>query len=614
MKSTSSKKRAGIGKEKNLTDLIVGLDEREIQRVAACAVLMLDAPRLDQLYRKLGKETGGSLRRILETHRKAATGSSPVLSKAKVAGLWERAWSEWEACIMESVDEEGKYVIQEHHWEAPYLSIYDLARDLEPIAARMRKLLKRVWDNNVDPNFSFVETLTSAVEEIGSGLPDWMDSSLENEGLDLGPEVTRCLLEWEWLVTSAEKGSAFQFAEKIRNLEESAKYLNCDGKTLTKFIFGLGDADQMDILQGMINGIGAPQWEKELGSTYSAWFNIYQQLCKRVDRPRYLKNCRKNIAKKWELALPILKDLLARKEFQEAIPIIKEGVGALLRMEKGQAWDPRTELLVCHSSIRYSAKHTPSPVPLLNGWLKVTKELGQDDMACALELQIIIYKKWSDWDSVLAAFRKVESSRFTSLCEQLFTEWRTLVVDESVGSFYYEGEVPESTWIHSLVDAGRAKSGGASLFRRGVKQWMEELEQTSAALKKAHGALVVLTLDLDEKSQLRKTAPTLHKLISSSGKHPSSVMASRRRYLNRFKASSLTSDVIRFWKRNIAHWVPDPAQAGSSYESCADWLAATLEMAPGTYKKIAKDWAVTHRRRRNLWKALKKRGLSAVGE
>ena len=70
------------------------------------------------------------------------------------------------------------------------------------------------------------------------------------------------------------------------------------------------------------------------------------------------------------------------------------------------------------------------------------------------------------------------------------------------------------------------------------------------------------------------------------------------------------AEVLEFWKRNAASLVPDPAQTrGSSYTDCAEWLAVVHELDRQAYIRILQDWSQRHRRRRNLWQALKERRL-----
>jgi hypothetical protein len=116
-----------------------GLSQEEIQRVLASALLALDERGRDRLLTRLGAETGATLRRLLASRGRTRTKAPPAPGSAKIREEWDKAWSEWEACVAESGDEDGRYVVREHHWEEPYLDGSSLAQDLEPLAARMRK-------------------------------------------------------------------------------------------------------------------------------------------------------------------------------------------------------------------------------------------------------------------------------------------------------------------------------------------------------------------------------------------------------------------------------------------------------------------------------------------
>ena len=108
---------------------------------------------LDRLVARLGEETGRTLRRLLAPRGRSRTTAQPSPGSAKIREEWEKAWDEWEACVAESADEDGRYVVREHHWEQPYLDGSSLAHDLEPFAARMRKILERVMDDGLAPDF-----------------------------------------------------------------------------------------------------------------------------------------------------------------------------------------------------------------------------------------------------------------------------------------------------------------------------------------------------------------------------------------------------------------------------------------------------------------------------
>jgi len=609
-RGTRKGQRADRAEERALLELLShGLSEDEIRRVLVCALLALDERGRDRLLARLGEETGGTLRRLLASRRWSRTKAQPSPGSAKVREEWEKAWDEWEACAAESGDEDGRYTIREHHWEEPYLDGSSLAQDLEPIAVKMRKILERVMDEGLDPDFSFVTAIEDLDAKIGSGLPEWMDPS-SGDGCPLGPEVTGCLLEWEWRACRRDGRGAFELADAIRKLEASARIVSLDGARIARFIRGLGDADQQAVLKGIAAHRNASHWVEVLGAAHSGWFRIHQELAKRWDSALFTETSRKNISQDWELALPLVVDLLRRKSFDQASALIEEAVRALLRLKTGEAWDPRETLLISHSALPYWSDRPPTAFLLLDSWRKVATGLRQDEQACALELQVAVGRQWADGDAALEAFRRVPSPRFASMRDRLFADWRSLIVEATLGHEAHGHDSLRSVWVRALVDAARAGADGAPSFRRVVRQWLEETGLTPTTLQESRGALGTLTLDLDVGSSLRRTSPTLHRLLSTRGQGEPAVSASRRRWVKRLGVADLYADVLEFWRRHAASLVPDPANAaGSNYDDCAEWLAAVFELDSAAYQRVVQGWARPHARRKNLWLAITKRQL-----
>lgn len=366
--------RADRAEERALLALLShGLSEEEVRRVLVCALLALDQRGRDRLLARLGEETGGTLRRLLASRGRSRTTAQPSPGSAKIREEWEKAWDEWGACVAESADEDGRYVVHEHHWEEPYLDGASLAQDLEPIAAGMRKILERVQDEGLAPEFSFLTAIKDLDAEIGSGLPEWMDPS-SGDGCPLGPEVTGCLLEWEWRVRRRGGRSAFDLADAIRTFEASARIVSLHADTIARFILGLGDADHQAVLKGIAAHRSASQWAEVLGAAHSRWFKIHQEIAKRWDPALFEATSRKNIAHDWELALPLLADLVCRKSFDRAGPLIEEAVRALLRLKTGEVWDPRETLLITHPSLRYRSDQHPAAFRLLESWRTVARD------------------------------------------------------------------------------------------------------------------------------------------------------------------------------------------------------------------------------------------------
>ena len=586
-----------------------GLSEEENQRVLAAALLALDERGRERLFARLGAETDATLRRLLASRARSRTGASPSPGSAKIREQWDKAWSEWEVCVTESRDEDGRYVVREHHWEEPYLDGSSLTQDLEPLAARMRKLMARVMDEDLDPDFSFLAAIQGLDAEIGSGLPEWMDPS-SGDGCPLGPEVTGCLVEWEWRAHRRDGRSAFELVDAIRKVEASAKNVSLDDATIARFIRGLGDAEQQAVLGGIAAHRSASHWAEVLGAAHSGWFTIHQALAKRWDPALFEEASRKNIAQDWKLALPLVADLLRRKSFDQAGPLIESAVRALLSLRTGETWAPQETLLVSHPVLQYESDSPADAFRLLESWRKVATGLGQDELACALDLQLAVGRRWADGDAALEAFRQVRSPRFASVRDRLFADWRSLVVEATLDRETGGDEPPGSVWVHALVDAARAGRDGAPPFRRAVREWLDATGRAPAALQQSRGALGTLTLDLDVGSSLRRTSPTLHRLLSTRRQGEPAVSATRRRWVERLGVADLLPEVLGFWRRHAARLVPDPASAtGSNYDDCAEWLAAVFELDSAAYRRVVQGWAGPHARRKNLWRAITRKRL-----
>ena len=143
-----------------------------------------------------------------------------------------------------------------------------------------------------------------------------------------------------------------------------------------------------------------------------------------------------------------------------------------------------------------------------------------------------------------------------------------------------------------------------------MRQWLEETERAPTTLHQSRRAIGTLTLDLDVGSSLRRTSPTLHRLLSTRWPGEPAVTASRRRWVERLGVADLLPEVVEFWRRHAARLPPDPAAAtGSNYDACVDWLAVVFELDAGAYHQVVRRWAGPHARRKNLWRANTRRNL-----
>jgi hypothetical protein len=541
------KSRVGNEEEDIFNRLSAGLSRGEIQRVLAGALKSLDHAGVDRLLKRVGAETGAALRRAL------GAGNSkqrPAPGRAKIKEEWQQARDGWDHLISEASDSEGQYVIQEHHWEEPYFDPQSVAYDLEPIAARVRKLLPRVFEENIDPDFSFSQAIQQSIEEIESSLPDWMHP-FENEGFQLGPEVTACLIDWEWRSARQRGMTAFPFVDELLELEAVTQGLSLDEKVLARFIRRLDEEAKSEVQKGIQKKRNQSPWKQALESAYSSWFRIYSELCRRQDPSGYLEGCRARISQDWTLALPVAKDLERKKKYAQAEALCAAALRSFLRLPEGEKWELRKDLLA--GSYRTNGEGNASLQNLLQMWGRSARALQEEEVAVAARLQADLLKDWRNWDKAIAAFRCIPQSGFSALRECLFARWRELVATRSVDSDADRPEKPH--WVHALADAAREGEGAEHSISAWLRQWLQAIERDGATLRRSEAALVRLSLDLNRAQWLSRISPTMVRLLADNRSSDRTLDASRKKWLKRLGISSLVPELLAFWRRNPRHLV-----------------------------------------------------------
>jgi len=83
-------------------------------------------------------------------------------------------------------------------------------------------------------------------------------------------------------------------------------------------------------------------------------------------------------------------------------------------------------------------------------------------------------------------------------------------------------------------------------------------------------------------------------------------VVSRQAWLKKMHADQFIPLIIECWKQNVVKLLPDPSNAHKSvYEEHALWLAVVKEQNPSAYQKVIDKWKIDHKRRKNLWKAIR---------
>ena len=443
--------RANAKRKKLLTLLSESLSDTELKELLPAVLLSLDKAARKRLMLQLDADTAATLDAVLTS---VARGTRPKLGKRKLIQEWHQAWAEWNRIVEETSCAEGSYCRQDEHWRPPYFDATSARDDLDTVAARLRKLLPDIVAQDLDPELSMVESLRETAESLAAGLPEWFGDP--ETGCEFGPKVTQLLLDWEWSATEtgdlpdASKRS-FALADRLCALEWSASDLELDADTTIAFFLGLGARDTKKLLAGIEAARHAGHWERALACPDSAWFLIYQELCRDVRPELYLESCRENVATDWTLAVPVATDLVHRKQLEEAVAMIEETMSSMLRHSTVARWDPTKNLLARIALYERGSVHDDARRQLLRLWSKVSRTRGLGEVAWALDLQITLCKHWDNWDKTLAAFAETPTTRPQSTHDGLLVEWRKLVVERSLCG---NGE---AAWVGLLADAAQRK-------------------------------------------------------------------------------------------------------------------------------------------------------------
>ena len=437
--------------------------------------------------------------------------------------------------------------MQENHWESPYLDTSAVGSDLEEIAARMRRLIPRIIDDNLDPEFSFFDFAEETVEEVGSGLPEWMDKW--DEGYLFGLEVTGCLLEWARCTSCQESSkregkTAFEFIDSVREFEASNDEMALNGNAIVDFVLDLDDSRQKEILTGIEETRRSPHWESVLDLVHSGWFLLHTELLKRWTPSRHAEICRKNIQQDWKLALPVLEGLLEKKVFDEATAIAEEAIQGVLSFHDGEAWDPAKELLICHPRPYLFMGSEREIVRLFELWSKIVSGLGKNELSSALSLQALMFDKWEHWDSVLSEFDKTSKAGFIALANRFFSQWKFFVTEKTERFIPGDNWSLEWSWVPLLVDAARARRRNHQAFHQSMRRWLHKAGQSADNIKRTSSCLEQLTLDMDDSSAVRKASPALHRMLYSECEGNPLLGISRKKWLKRLGASAFFPDIM----------------------------------------------------------------------
>lgn len=348
----------------------------------------------------------------------------------------------------------------------------------------------------------------------------------------------------------------------------------------------------------------------------SLWHLFYMEVLRKFATPEiYLNNLRATISQEWQNGLPVIEDLLAKQEYRESLTVIQETLDALLKNKPDlNPWIPENSLLfVAVSGFSYAPGNWEKEKTLLRYYQQAVRELGEIERVNALSIQYITFECCYDWSSMFKAFTEIPVNKDTH--KALFTSWRESIIKRGTPyrySHFYTNQKPVDTWwLHWLLDSITTKEKGHTWFKQQIIEWLENLPGEQRQLGGEYSVIHLLTKDLTEiKYQGKSPYQKFYEVVILPNQLSTRDDISRRTYLQEYAPPDLWERVMAYWQANLHNFVPRPDSSQSSdYTKNAQWMSALKELAPQNYDSLLSQWKVQHKRRPNLWKAMRNLGL-----
>ena len=593
--------------------LLEALTQEEVITLLDAIFAVLPSDTMGVILAQLAPDSRQTVQRVLSSPVAGDTeiAAEDLASLAKLKETWHALWREWHDIVVEASQEDGDYMIQEAHWEPPYLSETKVVDDLERVASKMRPLLQTAFTEWDPEDYNFAESLELAVDEILGGMPEW----IHVEGFYLEKDLTFCMLEWEWLISRLEDEDAFAFAQRIVSWEQNNRIITFEEDTFFDFFTGLPERDQLVIFKGLSEHKESAPWKSRLKSTYSYWHSFYMYCVDKFSPEQYIDNLRVTIPQHWQNGLPVIEDLLTKADYKEGHQVVQETLSAMLKTEQIRApWTPETRLL-CGLIGRHKneAGLLQNHQTLLTYYQQIGQELGRSDLANALALQLITFEHCFNWKAMFKAFAETPISE--TVQQALFTSWREYISQQAKPASWgwgWSSPAPRDTWwLLWLLDSIIDDQKGSTMFQQQMAEWLNNLPDNKHTLGEDYDFLRLLTNDLSEINRSEKARyPHFYRVVIRSDALGTPDQTSRRVYLKQYAPDNLMAQVMDYWTANLKHFVPKPERAEKSdYTSHAQWMVALREVVPDSYNALRHDWETQHHRRRNLWKAMAEVGL-----
>jgi len=564
-----------------------------------------DLKRLMSDFKKADPDMAATVENILKGGRSSADGKTEIrlASHKRTMENWNSLWRHWHNIVAEVGNEEGKYAVQDHHWEEPYFDGSFFASHLKPVARDMLGLIDDVYKSVGDPDL-FLEALTDIEENISS-YPEWMGVEY-GESCELEKNATFCVLRWLWSGLQHETHTGVTLLEKVIEIEEFYELVYLNRNACVEFFVKL----PADTCREIYTYMEDEPHEIDLSNAFSHWHQIHHDYESRFDSTKYLETCREHLSHNWRYGRPLVDDAMKRKEYKEAERWLENTFSSFLERRTKKKWYPELSLLM--SQYEYHMEEGQEEVAdLLLLWSKVSSKLGNLQRGAAAQLQGVIFRLTSDCEAIIKEYKRLIKPKIKKTIDPLFEQWKTEMAERSL-SHYMDAPPVSDSWIHWLIEAGLEPKKKKEWFLSELNSWLNKLKKDKKTFKKQWRWLSRLTADLPGSNTLKQKYPVFYRTVLPKEEFPDELLGKFRcSGLKKMKAGPSLFLAMDVWKEHLHLIVPDPADAyKSDYTDHAAWCKAVHELNKKTCNELISKWRKKHNRRRNLWRDLKAIGLS----
>lgn len=588
--------------------LLDGLTSEQLVGLLARLLDWVSETEWAEFRDELDLDTGTVFQRLIESQPEAGAEdeTGDLTSDARFARQFRVAVGSLANVVDALGEEDGDYVYQEHHWDAPDFDGYQVAKDIEACAKELLPLIPRAAELELEEE----NWLLDLCHEITDGIGMYPEYIYTEEGVCLERTATECVLTWLDLHADSEAN----FLKKLVEFMDASGLVALDDGTVSSYLLEGWTENRRRALYHAIRDRRSSDeaFRDETDKPHMLWHKIRYALAGEFDAVGRIEIAEASVAEDWKKGVDLVGAAVADDNQARALEFCRKTVGAYHRQRSfGREiddFDPQNTPLFGYQSMEIES---PAMARILRLWADLAAKNGDIALAELLTVQEALFTRIEDWTAVKHAFAQAGSANTAVL----FDAWKKWTLEHQHGAFSLDAGRRESPiWPEWLIDAGFSDRFEA--FTEKAMPWMAD--KAGSKKKAVHGFFarqqvyhwppqLSLAADLFALESAPEQYPTLKAMLAQHCKL--SDCPARLEWLGNTDVSKLTAAAVAFVRGNAAHLIPSPGSMSGDYESAAGWLAAAREVSPETACDTLRHWQDEYRRRRNLWRDLRAHGF-----